>query len=83
VNPDGALSPKTQIVFMGNDGKTYDLTKSISNVTLNYGDPIETTGGEDVERNLLVQLEEYQAEIKRLQKIILNHAKTCAVPMTT
>jgi hypothetical protein len=83
VKPDGTLGSGRQIIFVDIDGKTYDMSKSITNVVLNHSDPIETTGGDSVERNLLDQLQEHRDEIKRLQQIIIDHAKTCTTPIDT
>ena len=83
MKPDGAIGSGGQMIFMDIDGKTYDMSKSITNVVFNHGDPIETTGGDSVERNLMEQIQEHREEIKRLQQIIIDHAETCTTPINT
>ena len=65
-----------QFIFMDFEGGSYNLTGMVSSViTAPAGVPLPEAqeAGTLVERNLLVQLQAHREEIKRLQKIIIDH----------
>ena len=64
-------SPR-QIWITDFEGNQYDVSGSVADVTIIHGKaPLESPeGGQDLERNLLVQIAAHRDEIHRLQNLL-------------